>query len=134
MELRPPDPPLGDDRIVLRDWTDEDLPAIVAACRDSDTARWTTVPIPYTREDAREWLERRCSAASSQNREDTTGQLPNGRPKRQSAATRPWLSQFRRLRMRYDVQGDIHEAFLSLGWAPICWQSLRKLDDEGLSV
>jgi len=62
MELHPPDPPLGDDRIVLRDWTDEDIPAIVAACRDSDTARWTTVPIPYTREDAREWLER-CADA-----------------------------------------------------------------------
>jgi hypothetical protein len=99
---------------------------------DGGTASTRTRPPRHSY--AREWLERRCSAASSQNREDTTGQLPNGRPKRQSAATRPWLSQFRRLRMRYDVQGDIHEAFLSLGWAPICWQSLRKLDDEGLSV
>ena len=26
-----------------------------------------------------------------------------------------WLSQFRRLRVRYDKRADIHEAFLSLG-------------------
>jgi transposase len=37
-----------------------------------------------------------------------------------------WLSQFRRLRVRYDKRADIHEAFLSLGCAVICWQSLRK--------
>jgi len=37
-----------------------------------------------------------------------------------------WLHQFRRLRMRYDKRADIHEAFLSLGCALICWQSLRK--------
>ena len=37
-----------------------------------------------------------------------------------------WLSQFRRLRVRYDKRADIHKAFLSLGCALICWQSLRK--------
>jgi hypothetical protein len=37
-----------------------------------------------------------------------------------------WLSQFRRLRVRYDKRADIHEAFLSLACALICWQSLRK--------
>jgi hypothetical protein len=37
-----------------------------------------------------------------------------------------WLNQFRRLRVRYDKRGDIHEAFLSLGCAMICWQSLCK--------
>jgi len=37
-----------------------------------------------------------------------------------------WLNQFRRLRVRYDKRADIHEAFLSLGCAWICWQSLRK--------
>ena len=40
-----------------------------------------------------------------------------------------WLNQFRRLRVRYDKRADIHEAFLSLGCAWICWQSLRRLDD-----
>jgi transposase len=33
-----------------------------------------------------------------------------------------WLSQVRRLRVNYDKQTDIHEAFLSLGCALICWQ------------
>jgi transposase len=37
-----------------------------------------------------------------------------------------WLNQFRRLRVRYDKRADIHAAFLSLGCALICWQSLRK--------
>ena len=37
-----------------------------------------------------------------------------------------WLSQFRRLRVRHHKRADIHEAFLSLGCALICWQSLRK--------
>src|SRR5262249_33529621 len=36
-----------------------------------------------------------------------------------------WLNQFRRLRLRYDKRADIHEAFLSLGCALICWQALR---------
>ena len=33
-----------------------------------------------------------------------------------------WLNQFRRLRVRYDKRADIHEAFLSLGCALICWR------------
>jgi transposase len=37
-----------------------------------------------------------------------------------------WLNQFRRLRVRYDKRGDIHEAFLSLACALICWHALRK--------
>ena len=37
-----------------------------------------------------------------------------------------WLNQFRRLRVRYEKRADIHEAFLSLGCALMCWQSLRK--------
>jgi hypothetical protein len=31
-------------------------------------------------------------------------------------------------------RADIHEAFLSLGCALICWQSLRKELDDGLSA
>ena len=36
-----------------------------------------------------------------------------------------WLNQFRRLRVRYEKQTAIHEAFLSLGCALICWRFLR---------
>ena len=35
-----------------------------------------------------------------------------------------WLNQFRRLRTRYEKRADIHEAFLSLGCALICWNFL----------
>ena len=37
-----------------------------------------------------------------------------------------WLNQFRRLRVRYDKRADIHETFLSLACALICWHALRK--------
>jgi transposase len=36
-----------------------------------------------------------------------------------------WLNQFRRLRVRYEKRADIHQAFLSLACALICWHALR---------
>src|SRR5215471_14748581 len=36
-----------------------------------------------------------------------------------------WLYQFRRLRVRYERRADIHEAFLLLACAVICWHHLR---------
>lgn len=36
-----------------------------------------------------------------------------------------WLNQFRRLRVRYEKRSDIHQAFLSLGCALICWHFLK---------
>lgn len=35
------------------------------------------------------------------------------------------LHWFRGLRIRWEIRDDIHEAFLTLGWALICWRSLR---------
>ncbi|OKJ53253.1 transposase [Streptomyces sp. CB02115] len=35
------------------------------------------------------------------------------------------LHGFRRLRIRREIRDDIHEAFLSLGCALICWRRLR---------
>jgi Transposase DDE domain. len=35
-----------------------------------------------------------------------------------------WLHQFRRLRVRYERLPEIHEAFLKLGCAMICWNRL----------
>jgi transposase len=37
-----------------------------------------------------------------------------------------WLHQFRRLRVRYERRADMHEGFLRLGCAIICWRTLRK--------
>ena len=40
--------------------------------------------------------------------------------------TLAWLGQFRRLTIRYERRADIHEAFLTLGCALICFRSLQE--------
>lgn len=37
-----------------------------------------------------------------------------------------WLHWFRRLRIRWEIRDDIHEAFLSLACALICWRQLQR--------
>jgi RimJ/RimL family protein N-acetyltransferase len=51
-----PAPRLSDGEITLRPLGPADIPAIVAACRDAEIPRWTSVPSPYTREDAERFL------------------------------------------------------------------------------
>ena len=41
--------------------------------------------------------------------------------------TLSWLRQFKRLRVRFDRRADIHEAFLQLGCALICYRRLVSL-------
>jgi transposase len=38
-----------------------------------------------------------------------------------------WLHQFRRLRTRYERDPEMHEAFMHLGCAIICWRRLTSL-------
>ena len=38
--------------------------------------------------------------------------------------TLAWLSQYRRLTIRYERRADIHDAFLTLGCALICFKAL----------
>lgn len=40
--------------------------------------------------------------------------------------TLAWLSQFRRLIVRYQRRQDIHEAFLSLGCALLCFKAVQR--------
>lgn len=40
--------------------------------------------------------------------------------------TLAWLSQMRRLRVRYERRDDIHEAFVQLGCALITWKAVRR--------
>jgi RimJ/RimL family protein N-acetyltransferase len=47
---------LEDDLIVLRPFTEDDVPAITLACQDPEIPRWTSIPSPYTEEDAREFV------------------------------------------------------------------------------
>ncbi|WP_217915690.1 GNAT family N-acetyltransferase [Miltoncostaea marina] len=51
-----PDPPLRDDRVALRAWRRDDVPAIVAGCRDPLVQLWTRVPRDYGEDDARAFV------------------------------------------------------------------------------
>ena len=44
-------------------------------------------------------------------------------------AHRHW---FHRLRIRWEIRADIHEAFLTLGCALICWRRLRALESAAV--
>ncbi len=58
MPLDYPDPPLGDELVRLRPWTDDDLPTIVEASRDPYIPKVTTVPAPFTKGAGTRWIER----------------------------------------------------------------------------
>ncbi len=47
---------LEDGDLALRPFTEADVPAIVAACQDPEIPRWTSVPSPYTEEDAQAFV------------------------------------------------------------------------------
>ncbi|GAA3619657.1 hypothetical protein GCM10022199_25200 [Marihabitans asiaticum] len=50
-------PRLTDGTVVLRAMTEADLPASVEQSTDPETVLWTTVPSPYSLDDAREYLD-----------------------------------------------------------------------------
>ena len=57
MKIEPPDPSLQDGVVLLRPWTDRDVPAIAAACNEEEMAQWLDqIPRPYTEKDAREYV------------------------------------------------------------------------------
>ncbi|MFH0750751.1 MAG: GNAT family N-acetyltransferase, partial [Chloroflexota bacterium] len=53
----PPEPPLGDEVVVLRLPRDDDAEAITAACNDPEIARWIPIPVPYAAADALTFIE-----------------------------------------------------------------------------
>ncbi|MEA2254476.1 MAG: hypothetical protein QOG35_521 [Solirubrobacteraceae bacterium] len=56
-ELAMPDPPLANDVVALRAWSEGDIPFIVTACQDPLIERFTAaIPSPYGETDARAWL------------------------------------------------------------------------------
>ncbi|MDP8951752.1 MAG: IS5 family transposase [Actinomycetota bacterium] len=40
--------------------------------------------------------------------------------------TLSWLNRFRRLKVRYERRADVHQAFLELGCALICWNHVQR--------
>ncbi|MFC5149674.1 GNAT family N-acetyltransferase [Streptomyces aureoversilis] len=53
---------LTTDRLLLRPFAPSDADAVHAACQDPDIPRYTSVPSPYTPEDARIFIEETCPA------------------------------------------------------------------------
>jgi RimJ/RimL family protein N-acetyltransferase len=51
-----PDPPLADERFVLREARAEDVDRIYAACQDEAIQRFTFIPVPYERQHASGWF------------------------------------------------------------------------------
>jgi IS5 family transposase len=41
--------------------------------------------------------------------------------------TLSWVNRFRRLKVHYERPDDIHQAFLDLGCALICWRYVQRL-------
>lgn len=41
--------------------------------------------------------------------------------------TLSWMNCFRRLKVRYERREDIHQAFLDIGCALICWRHVQRL-------
>jgi RimJ/RimL family protein N-acetyltransferase len=59
-------PVLTGSKVSLRPWTPADADAVFAACQDPDIQRWTTVPSPYARADALEYVTQVAPAAWEQ--------------------------------------------------------------------
>ncbi|MGW2598544.1 GNAT family N-acetyltransferase [Streptomyces klenkii] len=53
---------LTTERLLLRPFTAADAPALHAACQDPDIPRYTSVPSPYTPDDARAFVGETCPA------------------------------------------------------------------------
>jgi RimJ/RimL family protein N-acetyltransferase len=57
-EVPLPNAQLRSGSVLLRPWTEDDVPAVVAACQDGSIAKWSPViAFPYAESDALLWLE-----------------------------------------------------------------------------
>ncbi len=64
MKVPPDAVELTDGRVRLRPLRPDDIPAVVAACQDPETQRWTTIPVPYAESDARWFVEEYASRST----------------------------------------------------------------------
>lgn len=56
---------LTDGVVALGAMTEADVPAITEACNDPDIALWLPVPVPYTEDDARAFLDHIAAEAAA---------------------------------------------------------------------
>ncbi len=68
---------------------------------------------------------RRRGIASSLARRNTEHGSGLGKHRWVVERTIAWLHQFRRLRIRYERRDDIHQAFMAIGCALICFNNLN---------
>jgi transposase len=78
----------------------------------------------YAAQRCREYLRRRGSACRIA-RKGVESSERLGRHRWVVERTLAWLNQFRRLTVRYERRASIHQAFLDLGCALICWNFLQ---------
>jgi ribosomal-protein-alanine N-acetyltransferase len=55
-------PVLTDGVVTLRAYRLDDLDGVVAQCTDPDSVAWTTIPVPYTRDDGVTWITKTMPA------------------------------------------------------------------------
>ena len=87
MKIAIPDPSLRNDVIALRPWSMEDVPAITAICQDAEIPRWTTVPTPYSEENAREFV----SKMTAPDLENTLGLAIISQPVEVAGSLAMWI-------------------------------------------
>jgi RimJ/RimL family protein N-acetyltransferase len=58
MKSLPDDLRLEGDRVILRDWRDEDAPALAPVCGEWDVCAFASVPWTYSHGEALAWIER----------------------------------------------------------------------------
>src|SRR3954454_16762528 len=56
------------ERLLLRPYRTDDVDAVFRACQDPDILRWLTVPSPYTRDDAVEYVTQTTASARAEER------------------------------------------------------------------
>ena len=68
------------DRLVLRPFREDDVPAVLAACQDADVQRWiTAIPVPYTEDDARTFVRELAIGGRARGRDLTVAIELDGR-------------------------------------------------------
>ncbi|MGP3969152.1 GNAT family N-acetyltransferase [Streptomyces sp. 6N223] len=63
-----PDITISTDRLVLRAFEEADIPDLAEMMNDELTTAWTSVPHPYTLQEARDWVTRRAPAERTEGR------------------------------------------------------------------
>ncbi|MFD1831488.1 MULTISPECIES: GNAT family N-acetyltransferase [Streptomyces] len=63
-----PETTISTERLVLRPLEEADIPAFAEMMNDELVTAWTSVPVPYTEEDARKWITRGAPAERGEGR------------------------------------------------------------------